>query len=53
MLILVALVILIMFWFGAVAVAEEYKLVAQRMKADKLYNMAKIMQEGKFLGENQ
>jgi hypothetical protein len=49
MLILVALVILIMFWFGGVAVAQEDKLAVKRLKADKLYNMAKIMQEGKFL----
>jgi len=38
-----------MFWFGAATVAQEYKVALKKMKADKLYNMAKIMQEGRFL----
>jgi hypothetical protein len=49
MLLVISFIILIMFWFGGVAVAQEEKIAKKTLKADRLYNMAKKMFEGNFI----
>jgi hypothetical protein len=43
MLLMIAMIAFINFWFGGVAVAQEEKIAVRTLKADKLYNMAKKM----------